>query len=859
MESHLPASGTIDSMPVVSDLSQFDRRSGNWLERLIFNNRLLILVLTGLASILLGFEGSKLVVNGSFDRLIPQAHPYIKNFFDHKDDLRPIGNAIRIVVENRDGDIFDKDYLEFLAKVNDKAYLIKGVDRPWVKSLWMAGVRWSEVTEHGFQAAPVMMQGFVGTPEQLDQVRTNVQRAGIIGSLVANDYHSAAIVLPLLETYPDTGARIDYGDLQRSLEQDIRSMQTDRYRIHIIGFGELVGDLIVGLGKVEGFFAVSVLIAACFVFLYTRCVRSTVMLVGASVLGVVWLLGLMRLLGFELDPYSILVPFLIFAIGLSHGAQKMNGIMQDVGRGTHKYVAARYTFRRLFLTGLTALLTNVVGFAVLMVIDIPVIKDMALTASLGVFVLIFTKLVGIPIVLSYIGVSEKAARRGLREYRNEEEGRTLMARVWRLFVANTRRGPAIAAVFGAAVVAAVTYSVSLRVQVGDLDAGAPELRPDSLYNRDVAYVSSHYGLSTDLFVVMVQGASARDPGSKDRPAADPALTCDRDKFKLFTTADDLEWALQNTPGVQATTSAGTLNRFQAAGLNEGSPKWMFNARTNRLLYPAVRNLLDFQPDSITPDCSMIPVIAYLSDHRARTLSTVLSTVEKYAADNSEKDLSILPAAGSAGIESVTNIVVERAQKEMLLLVYSAVVLLCFVTFRSWRAVLVALIPLLITSTICEALMVWLGIGIKVATLPVIALGVGVGVDYALYILSIQLVLQRQGESLADAYRKSLEFTGKIVGLVGLTMAAGVVTWVWSPIKFQADMGILLTFMFIWNMIGALALIPALSHFLLPSKGGLGSAAGSEVAHVLRDIGDSPFDQAGGRRAGAGELRRQAVC
>ena len=807
----------IDAMPVVSDVRDFNRKSGNRLEQLIFNNRLPILLLTGLISVFLAFHAMKLVVNGSFDRMIPQAHPYIKNYFDNKEDLRPLSNTIRIVVENTKGDIFDKDYLEFLAKVNDRVFLMKGVDRPWVKSLWMAGVRWNEVTEHGLESAPVMMQGFSGTPDQLSQLRINIARAGIVGSLVANDYRSSAIILPLLEAYPDTNKPISYRQLGEELEK-IRSMQTGQYKIHIIGFGKLVGDLIAGLSKVALFFAASVVIAAVFVWLYTRCLRSTLLLVGAAVLGVVWLLGLMHLLGFELDPYSILVPFLIFAIGLSHGAQKMNGIMQDVGRGTHKYVAARYTFRRLFLAGLTALLTNVVGFAVLMLIDVPVIKDMALTASMGVFVLIFTKLICIPIALSYIGVSQKAARRGLEEYREEEKGRAFTAKIWALFVANTRRGPAIFAILGAAIIAAVTYRVSLGVQVGDLDAGAPELRANSRYNRDVAYVNHHYGLSTDNFVVMVRGASARDPENKGKAPNDSSLTCDRDKFKLITTADDLESVLQNTPGVQATESAGSLTRFQESGLNEGNPKWMINPRTNRLLYPAVRNLLDFQPGAITTDCSMIPVTAYLSDHKAQTLRTVLSTVEKYAAENSDADVRILPAAGTAGIAAVTNIVVEKAQRQMLFLVYGAVVLLCFITFRSWRAVLVALIPLLITSTICEALMVWLGIGIKVATLPVIALGVGVGVDYALYILSIQLALQRQGESLATAYRKSLEFTGKIVALVGLTMAAGVVTWVGSPIKFQADMGILLTFMFLWNMIGALALIPALSHFLLRGVG-----------------------------------------
>jgi predicted RND superfamily exporter protein len=151
---------------------------------------------------------------------------------------------------------------------------------------------------------------------------------------------------------------------------------------------------------------------------------------------------------------------------------------------------------------------------------------------------------------------------------------------------------------------------------------------------------------------------------------------------------------------------------------------------------------------------------------------------------------------------------------MLWLVYGAVAVLCFVTFRSWRAVVVAVVPLVVTSFLAEALMVALGMGVKVATLPVIALGVGIGVDYALYILSVMLTQLRQGMSLSQAYYRALLFTGKVVMLTGVTLAIGVVTWVASPIKFQADMGVLLAFMFLWNMVGALVLLPALAHFLL---------------------------------------------
>lgn len=204
-------------------------------------------------------------------------------------------------------------------------------------------------------------------------------------------------------------------------------------RIRIVGFAKVMGDLLDGLAKVTVFFAVAAAIAAVIIYGWTRCMRSTVLVLACSLVAVLWQLGLVALLGYQLDPYSMLVPFLVFAISVSHGAQKMNGIMQDVGRGTHRLVAARYTFRRLFLAGLTALLADAVGFAVLMVIDIPVIQDLAVTASIGVAVLVFTNLVLLPVLLSYTGVSAQAAARSLKQQEEETGG------AWRLLERFTQR------------------------------------------------------------------------------------------------------------------------------------------------------------------------------------------------------------------------------------------------------------------------------------------------------------------------------------------------------------------------------------------------------------------------------------
>ncbi|SCK51793.1 hypothetical protein VAR608DRAFT_5218 [Variovorax sp. HW608] len=794
---HTPATRAQDAAPI--SLESFDLRSGPRLERLVFNNRLAIVIACALITITLGFMAfMKLGLNASFEKMIPRSHPYIQNYLEQRADLRGLGNSLRIVVENTEGDIYQPKYLDALKRLQDELFLTPGVDRAWMKSLWAPGVRWTEVTEEGFRGGPVMPDNYDGSPRAIEQLRANIARAGLGGSLVGNDFKSSMIIVPLLDKDPTTGQRIDYRALSHTLDKLAASYEKDAsgkptgIKVHTVGFAKLVGDLIDGLHQVALYFAIAALVAAAIIFLYTRCLRSTALVIACSLVAVVWQLGLVAALGFELDPYSILVPFLVFAIGVSHGAQKMNGIMQDIGRGEHRLIAARFTFRRLFLAGLTALVADVVGFAVLMVIDIPVIKDLALTASIGVGVLIFTNLILLPVLLSYVGVSPAAAARSLRAENNAGASRL---NAWLGHF--TERKWALRTIGAAGALLAIGFAASTHLKIGDLDPGAPELRPQSRYNRDNAYITANYSLSSDTFAVIV------------KTAKEGCL-----QYGTLVEADRLAWALQQVPGVQTTVSLANAVRQITAGSNEGSPKWLTIARNQDVLNYGAQQASVNNPELFNTDCSVMPVIAYLSDHRAETLDRVVAASAAFADAHSNDERKFLLAAGSAGIEAATNIVVHKAWNEMLVLVYAAVIALCFVTFRSWRAVVVAVVPLVITSVMCEALMVCLGIGVKVATLPVIALGVGIGVDYALYLLSVQLAEQRRGATLGEAYARALRFTGKVVALVGVTLAAGVLTWALSPIKFQADMGILLAFMFIWNMVGAVLLIPALSHFLL---------------------------------------------
>ncbi|MEH0166795.1 RND family transporter [Paucibacter sp. JuS9] len=793
---------TSTEMPVVRDLADFPRDSGNWLERAVFNSRRTVLLLCALATLVLAFLCSKVALNASFEKMIPTDHPYIQNFLMHRQDLRGMGNSLRIVVENPglgNGTVFDAAYLDKLKRLNDELFLTPGVDRAWVKSIWLPSVRWTEVTEEGFNGGPVMPDTFDGSPASIERLRLNVGRANLVGSLIANDLKSSAIVLPLLDKQSD-GARLDYWQLSRELEALRAKYEAEGLKVRIIGFAKIVGDLLAGLVQVAAYFAVALVIAGLLLYGYTRCLRSTLLVLACSLVAVVWQIGLLAVFRLELDPYSMLVPFLVFAIGVSHGAQKMNGIMQDIARGTHRLVAARYTFRRLFLAGVTALLADAVGFAVLVLIPIPVIRELAMTASIGVAVLVFTNLLLLPVLLSFVGVSPRAARRALETEQRQLAGQRGLW-VWLDHFAARRRWAATAVIVALAM-GLGGFVVSLRLQVGDLDPGAPELRPDSRYNLDNAYITGHYALSSDVFAVIVKT---------------PAEGCL--KYETLETVDRLAWELQQLPQVRMTTGLHDVVRQITAGSFEGNPKWLTISRNQDVLNYGAQQASVNNPDMFNTDCSVMPLVAYLADHKAETLSQVLATTERFIAANQTDParLQLLPAAGGAGIEAATNSVVKQANTTMLLYVYAAVIALCLITFRSWRATVVAVLPLVLTSILCEALMVWLGIGVKVATLPVIALGVGIGVDYALYLLSVQLAGQRRGLTLAEAYGDAVLFTGRVVALVGVTLAAGVITWAFSPIKFQADMGILLTFMFLWNMVGALVLIPALSHFLLPDS------------------------------------------
>jgi predicted RND superfamily exporter protein len=757
------------------------------IEKFVFGHRAIMMTIIAVCIALLTIQAVEVKPEASFTKMIPGDHPFVNNFLTYRKELADLGNVVRIVVENNQGDIFNADFQQTLKQVTDEVFYIPGVSRDGLKSLWTPNVRWQEVTEEGFVGGAVIPDGYDGSAKMIERVKANIFKSGQIGVLVANNFQSAIILAPLQDINPETGLPLDYRELSKILEEKIRDKySSDNITIRIVGFAKVVGDLIDGALQVVAFFVLAVVITFVLLWFYSRCIRSTVSVLVFSIFAVCCQLGILNLLGFGINPYSMLVPFLVFAIGVSHGVQIINSIIHHSVTGANKIDAAKLAFRSLYIAGITALVSDAIGFTTLMVIDIEVIRELAIAASIGVAIIIVTNLVALPILMSYIGVSPA----GLKYAQKSAHKTGIVERLFKNFAKPPLAKVAIAV---GIILFALGLYFSQAMKIGDLDAGAPELRPDSRYNLDNAYIVENYSTSTDLFVIMVK--------TEVEQCA---------QYQNLVWVDQFQWHLHNVAGVQAVKSVADVSKFGLFGMNEGSLKW-YGLNRNQLMTNA--SLSKTPQGLMNKDCSMVPVLVFLNDHKAQTLDNVVKAVEVFKAENQVDGVEFLMAAGNAGIESATNMVIEDAQTEMLVWVYAIVILICLITFRSGRIVVCIITPLILTSIMSQGLMGVLGIGVKVATLPVIALGVGIGVDYGIYIFSKVKEALGQGKSLYMTYRYALNQTGKAVAFTGITLAIGVATWVFSPIKFQADMGILLTFMFIFNMLGALTLIPAMAWLL----------------------------------------------
>ena len=817
----------------MSEANTFTRRVAD----AVFSIRPLVLLIFAVGTLAMFFFMTQLRVDAGFMKQLPLDHEYMQTFMEYE---REFGGANRVMVAlmAEDGEMFTPEFFEKFEEMTNRVFFIPGVDRASVRSIFTPNVRFVEIVEDGFAGGNVIPADFSPSSEAFERVRGNIVASGEVGRLVAEDFSGAMIWANLLERDPSTGETLDYQDVANRLEAIRSDYEDDGHTVHIVGFAKIVGDIADGARGVVAYFGVAFLITALLLFMYSGSVWLTVLPLVCSVTAVIWQLGLLSLLGFGIDPMNILTPFLVFAIGVSHGVQMISGWNAEKLFGGHSPVglaqdgkplsdipivssleAAKATFARLLAPGSIALISDTIGFLTILLINIRIIQELALTASIGVAVIIFTNLVLLPILLSFVRLRNEEKFRN-RQY---EKGRK-SSFIWTIIASFTRPRVALVAVAVGIGLFAFAWIKSQEMQIGDSQPGVPELRADARYNQDARLIADRFSLGTDLISVIAE-------------TVPEACT---ESYAVMDAIDRFAWQLANVEGVQQVVSLPQVAKVVNAGWNEGNLRWKVLPRNAFIMRQNLQNI-ETGTGLLNDDCSAMPIMVFTEDHKAETIIRVVRRVRELRGEifvegldfqaaggvmedlmtqegePCEECLRFRLATGNVGVMAATNEEVEAAQTPMLLYVYSAIIILCLITFRTILGTLCIVLPLVLVSYLAYALMAFMGIGLKVNTLPVVALGVGIGVDYGIYIFSRMRSFMQEGYDLDEAYLRTLRLTGKAVFFTAITLAVGVGTWLFSALQFQADMGVLLAFMFIFNMIGAMLLLPALARLLLSWK------------------------------------------
>ncbi len=756
----------------------------------MFRHRFPLVVMIIVVTAIMAVFASRIRVDASFNKSLPLDHPYIRTFTKYQSEFGG-ANRVLIALMVKQGDIFTPEYFAQLRKVTDETIFLPAVDRPQVQSLFTPNVRYIEVIEDGFAGGNVIPADFTPTPANFAKVRENIIKSGKLGQLVATNFTGAIVSAQLLEDDPRTGHKIDYLKVADGLEAIRRRVERESggaITVHIIGFAKVIGDIGDGARGVFLLFGISIVITALLVWNYAGRWKLAAAPIICSLVAVVWQLGGLTVLGYGIDPFSILVPFLVFAIGVSHGVQKISMFRNEMFKGHDGPTAARQAFMQLIIPGVVALMTDTVGFITMLVIKIPTIQELAIIASLGVSVIVITNFFLLPILLSYLHLPASygqwvAARRAGTD------------RFWVRLANGMKPRPSMIIIVCCFALGGWGYWKAEQVHIGDTQAGVPELWPKSRYNQDTRVITSQFSIGVDILSVVVETVPN---GCVDH--------------EVVTLLDQFEGRIRAVPGVQSVISLPAMAKLVNAGYSEGSLKWRILPRNQQTLAQAV-SPIETSTGLLNADGSVMPIMIFLADHKAETLRAVTDAVKAFAAAHPSPKATFLLASGNAGVMAATNEVVQSAQTPIVLWVFGAVIALCLITFRSVRATLCIVVPLAIVSWLAYALMVYLGIGLKTSTLPVVALGVGIGVDYGIYLFASLQTALKNGAYFEDAMFQAFKDTGAAIVFTGLTLGIGVSTWIFSALKFQADMGLLLTFMFLVNMLGAIVLMPAMARWL----------------------------------------------
>jgi predicted RND superfamily exporter protein len=775
----------------------------------IIEKRIWILIITFLFTLFFIYKMKDLKVYTRFADLLPQRHEYIKL---HNRIRAQFGgaNTVTMVLQVREGDIFNPTTLQKIRDITDELYYIPGVDRFKILSISVNMMVDMVVTSGAFDFQPLMWPDVPKTQEEVEELREKIYASMFYGSFVWFDSKKTLIRADFFED------EIDYSVVYRELLRIQEKYEDDNHILSIAGEPLHLGYVDSYVGAVMRIMAITLVVMLFLFLFYFGSLRGMFIPVFAALVSGVWGMGFMVLLGYNLDPLVMVFPFLVAAMAACHSVQVIKRYVEECAECEDNKTACKRVIEHLFKPGFTGIVTDATGIILIALTPIQILQKITITCTFWSIATVIIAMLFVPCVLSYLPFPHRSVAR-LKK-------RSLLDRGLATFGAWIPRGGCwVILLIFAVLLTGGTY-LARDIQVGDAVPGSSLLWPFHRFNQDGFRIAFSMPILSPLYVVM-EGEEQWD-----------LVSCPGKKRQLcgenFTEMYRFEKFMRETPGRLVMFTQSVITQFPGSNwlIHEGDPNWYFFPTEDRgILYSYRRVTQTGIPGStdmyVDADSDISAnIIIYCRDKMTPTIKAVMARVKEYIEEHSRLELpmSYKLAGGDFGVQAAINEVIEKYQIRTLGWSLLAIFLFCTIIFRSLLAGVILVIPLIVSNIIAFALMatgflyaIPTPITITTSTLPVSAVGIGLGVDYGVYLLSRIMEEYKSSQDLNAAITTAMRTTGKAVIYVSTTLTIGILFWVISPLMFQAMMGFFLAVILFLNMVGALLLVTSFVAVLKP--------------------------------------------
>lgn len=753
-------------------------------------------------------------VDADFADFQPMDHPFIQVNEQYKAQYgSPL--TIFMMVRVRQGNIYNPETLQKVRELTKALDALPGVNHDQVVSIASRKVKVLKIEGSYIQTDVLMPKILPATEDEFQAFRRDVSAAGVMGSLVSTD---TRMTLPdLVATRPSENlstnanatllianfieGRFQPNEIFERLRELKSQYSDENHEIFLAGQPMLMGWIHNYLQEIFTILGATMLLMFVMLYLHVRDWSLTILPIAGTVMGAVWGIGFAAMFGWSLNPLILIIPVLLMARSLSHGVQRMERIVEIEDQDLTPQDKGKLLIRSLFGSGVLGITTDALGILAIGITSIPLMRKLAGFGSFWALSNILTVTILISVIVAIFGSGgSKRVKTRL------ESGRltAILDRLGRFIPAHSGR---ILVVF--LVVAVISIGISTRIHVGDVHPGTPVLWPESNFNVAVSEINASFS-GTDEFQVIVE-TDAQDPGVRD-----PAVLASMRDFQRY---------MEKIPEVRGSTSFADFIPIVRRRLNGNHVKW--ESLPNTLMESAqYAHLLLRGSDPgdftrfVSENYQTAAVTLSLQDHRGETLETVVAHIRDYLnAENLDGDDSprFRLASGLGGVLAAVNEEVGNTQLLIFLLVATVIFALCLYAFRSWMAVSIMIAPLIVTNFVVMSVMVYMGIGLDVNTLPVVSVGMGVGIDYGIYLLTRILQEHRLSGNYEMACATALRTTGRAILFTAGVMVISSGLWYFlSSFRFLAEMGLLLSLIMAINMIGTLLVIPAAMIYIQPT-------------------------------------------